>query len=81
LLSATACRPADDALIFPAADGEPWREHGYRNWRRRQFQKLAPSRGLSRRPYDLRHSFVSLLTQEGRVSVVEIAEQLGHRRR
>jgi hypothetical protein len=71
-------RPADDALVFPASDGEPWREHDYRNWRRRQFQKLAPDCGLSRRPYDLRHSFVSLLIQEGRLSIVEIAEQLGH---
>lgn len=71
-------RPPGDALVFPTTDGEPWREHDYRNWRRRQFQKLAPACGLSRRPYDLRHSFVSLLIQEGRLSIVEIAEQLGH---
>jgi integrase len=73
-------RPGDDALVFPASDGAPRREHDYRNWRRRQFQKLAPDCGLSRRPYDLRHSFVSLLIQEGRLSIVEIAEQLGHNR-
>jgi integrase len=29
------------------------------------------------RPYDLRHSFASLLIAEGR-SIVEVAEQLGH---
>ena len=29
-------------------------------------------------PYDLRHSFASLLIHEGRLSVVEIAQQLGH---
>ena len=30
------------------------------------------------RPYDLRHAFASLLIHEGRLSVVEIATQLGH---
>jgi site-specific recombinase XerD len=29
-------------------------------------------------PYELRHSFVSLLLHDGRLSIVEIAEQLGH---
>jgi hypothetical protein len=29
-------------------------------------------------PYDLRHSFASLLIHEGRWSIVEIADQLGH---
>lgn len=29
-------------------------------------------------PYDLRHSFASLLIHESRLSVVEIAQQLGH---
>jgi hypothetical protein len=30
------------------------------------------------RPYDLRHSFASLLIHEGRHSIVDIAAQLGH---
>ena len=30
------------------------------------------------RPYHLRHAFASLLIHEGRLSVVEIAAQLGH---
>jgi len=30
------------------------------------------------RPYDLRHAFASLLIHEGRLSVVDIASQLGH---
>jgi integrase len=30
------------------------------------------------RPYDLRHAFASLLIHEGRLSVVDIAAQLGH---
>jgi integrase len=29
-------------------------------------------------PYDLRHSFASLLIHEGELSIVEIANQLGH---
>lgn len=33
--------------------------------------------GLELRPYDLRHSFVSLLIVEG-ASIVEIARQAGH---
>jgi integrase len=32
----------------------------------------------SARPYDLRHAFASLLIHEGRLSVVDIATQLGH---
>ena len=32
----------------------------------------------ARRPYDLRHAFASLLIAEGRLSIVEIAAQLGH---
>lgn len=35
--------------------------------------------GIERaRPYDLRHAFASLLIHEGRLSVVDIAAQLGH---
>jgi integrase len=30
------------------------------------------------RPYDLRHSFASLLIREGRLSLAEIADQLGN---
>ena len=37
------------------------------------------ARGTSgARPYDLRHAFASLLIAEGRLSIVEIAAQLGH---
>ena len=34
-------RPGDQALLFPRADGAPWRETDYRNWRRRTFQARA----------------------------------------
>lgn len=71
-------RPDDDALIFPTATGEPWREHDWRNWRRRVFQPAARALGLDiRRPYDLRHAAASAWLAEGR-TVVEVASWLGH---
>jgi hypothetical protein len=43
------------------------------------YRPVAEAVGLSgARPYDLRHAFASLLIHEGRLSVVEIAAQLGH---
>ena len=70
---------ADDELVFARSDGGPWREHDWRNWRRRSFNPAAHAAGVeSPRPYDLRHSFASLLIHEGRYSIVEIAAQLGH---
>jgi integrase len=43
------------------------------------YKPVAESVGLAgARPYDLRHAFASLLIHEGRLSVVEIAAQLGH---
>lgn len=71
-------RPGGDELVFPAHDGELWHEDDWRNWRRRIFEPAAERAGLGRiRPYDLRHSFVSLLIAEGR-SIVEVARQAGH---
>ena len=51
----------------------------WRNWRRRVFAPTAAKAGLGAdtRPYDLRHSFVSLLLLEG-ATVVEVARQAGH---
>jgi integrase len=70
-------RPGDEELIFPRLDGEPWRDTDWRNWRRRVFQPAAEAAGLEAiRPYDLRHSFVSLLIAERRSIVV--AHQAGH---
>jgi integrase len=74
-----ACgRPAAGELVFPRADGGLWRDHDWRNWRRRVYQPVARAVGLeSPRPYDLRGSFVSLLIHEGR-TVVDVAYQAGH---
>jgi integrase len=74
-----ACRrPSADAYVLPRAAGGAWRDDDYRNWRKRKFVPAACAAGLeSPRPYDLRHSFVSLLIQEG-LSVVEVARQAGH---
>jgi integrase len=69
----------DDALVFPHEmyDGL-WLDEHYRTWRRRIYVPSAENVGLpSRRPYDLRHTWASLLIAEQRLSVAEVAEQLG----
>jgi integrase len=66
------------ALIFPDPRGRPWDAERVRNWRNRVFRPASEAAGLSQaRPYDLRHSFVSLLIYEG-ASVVDVARQAGH---
>ena len=68
----------DNALVFPRPGGGAWQDHDWRNWRRRVLQRAAAAEGLpGLRPYDLRHSFVSLLIQEGQ-SILEVARQAGH---
>jgi integrase len=71
-------RPGEEALVFPDSRGEPWTRTTYQNWRRRIYIPAAEEVGIqSARPYDLRHSFVSLLIAEGQ-NVVDIARQAGH---
>jgi integrase len=71
-------RPSDDALVFPAAGGETCSQASYQSWRRRAFARALKASGVAKaRPYDLRHSFASLLLHEGR-SVIYVARQLGH---
>lgn len=68
----------DDMVIFPSEHGQPWSANGFEKWRRRRFLKLLAAVGIERaRPYDLRHSFASLLLHEGR-DVIYVARQLGH---
>jgi integrase len=71
-------RPEGAKPVFPMRDGRYWTETAYRNWRRRVFVPAAEVVGLEKpRPYDLRHSFASLLFAEG-INPAEIAEQMGH---
>jgi integrase len=72
-------RPAGEALVFPGRGGAIWGDDALRYWRRRVFTPAVKAVGLDSpvRPYDLRHSFVSLLLAEG-TNVVEIARQAGH---
>lgn len=74
-----ACgRPPDDALVFPDRNGGPWTDGMWQGWHKDAFRPAKRAAGVpSARPYDLRHSFVSLLIQEG-VSIIEIARQAGH---
>jgi integrase len=66
------------ALVFPMSDGRPFSDSCYRNWRAREFGPAAEAIGLDAlRPYDLRHSFASLLLAEQR-NPAEVAEALGH---
>ncbi len=73
-----ATSAATSDIVFPTATGQLWSDHAWRNWRRRVFQPTARSVGVTgARPYDLRHSFVSLLIAEGR-SIIDVARQAGH---
>lgn len=68
-----------DAPLFPRSDGRWWTQDDWNNWRQRRFHRFTKRCGLgTMRPYDLRHSFASLLIKEQRASVVDIADQLGH---
>jgi integrase len=73
-----AGRPPADVLVFPGHDGGPWTLTAYQNWRRRIYAPAAAAAGVEHpRPYDLRHSFVSLLIAEGH-NIVEVARRAGH---
>jgi len=71
--------PPATAPVFPSHSGAFWRASDWRNWRKRSYKPVAEVVGINgARPYDLRHAFASLLIHEGRLSVVDIAAQLGH---
>jgi integrase len=99
LLEYRLARGGVDGLIFARADGAPWRDHDWRDWRSRVWQPACQAVGLAtityspvlrdgRRktkrtydgpvPYDLRHSFASMLIHERKHSIVQIAEWMGH---
>ncbi len=75
---AASSPPSDEAPIAPRSDGGWWTGTDYRNWRRRRFDPAVERAGLPvTRPYDLRHSYASLMVQAG-YSAVELATELGH---
>ena len=74
-----AAQTSPTAPVFPSRSGAFWRATDWRNWRKRIYKPTAEAIGISgARPCDLRHAFASLLIHEGRLSIVEIAAQLGH---
>ena len=66
-------------LVFPRSDGAAWTKEDWGNWRSRTWHTACRHAGLDHppRPYDLRHSFASLLLAEGR-TIHYVAAQLGH---
>ena len=72
-------RPGDETpVIGRPSDGGVMSAKTFNVWRSDVFVPALDAAGLERcRPYDLRHSFASLLLHEGR-SVVYAARQLGH---
>jgi integrase len=74
-----ACgRPAGDEPVIPGARGGAWSDDGYYQWRGKVWTPTLKAAGIPHQvPYDLRHSFASLLLHEGR-SVIYVARQLGH---
>ncbi|MEA2489013.1 MAG: hypothetical protein QOH21_805, partial [Acidobacteriota bacterium] len=74
-----AGRPLEAALLFPRSDGAAWTKEDWNNWRSRTWKTACRRSGLDEipRPYDLRHSFASLLLAEGK-TIHYVAKQLGH---
>lgn len=73
------CGRPHSGLVVPGHDGETVRRTESQNWAKRPFRDAAKTAGFAMaRPYDLRHSFCSLLIHEGRLSIAEIAAQMGH---
>jgi integrase len=72
-------RPAVRGIAdLPVSDGDALDASGVPIVARRAFTRAIKAAGLEHgRPYDLRHSFASLLLHEGR-SVIYVARQLGH---
>ena len=71
-------RPGDDEPVIPGARGGAWTDDGYYQWRGKVWTPTLKDAGVPHQvPYDLRHSFASLLLHEGR-SVIYVARQLGH---
>ena len=64
-------------LVVAQPDGSPWSRSDYGNFRARVFKKHLPDDAPSRRVYDLRHGYASLLIREGK-SLPEVAKRMGN---
>ena len=74
-----AGNPAGAALIVARPHGEAVARARLRNWSRRHFRPAAVAAGVPRAvPYDLRHTYASLRLAEQRLSLQELAEEMGH---
>jgi integrase len=74
-----AGQPSGKSLILLGDDGEAWDKTAWQMWRVDRWAPACRAAGLedAPRPYDLRHSFASLLLAEGR-QPLHVARQLGH---
>jgi integrase len=74
-----AGRPSATKLVLLDDDGEAWDKSAWQMWRVDRWAPACRAAGLDPvpRPYDLRHSFASLLLAEGRQPAY-VARQLGH---
>ena len=72
-------RPAEASLLLVDDHGETWDKTAWQMWRVDRWAPACRTVGLDPvpRPYDLRHSFASLLLAEGRQPLY-VAKQLGH---
>ena len=72
-------RPDGPTPVFPRHDAKAWTKEDWGNWRERQWAQACAAAGLATapRPYDLRHSFASLLLAE-HCTLHYVAAQLGH---
>ncbi|MGI8863221.1 MAG: tyrosine-type recombinase/integrase [Solirubrobacteraceae bacterium] len=72
-------RPPDTALLLSDDHGDPWDKTAWQMWRVDRWAPACRAAGLDPvpRPYDLRHSFASLLLAEGRQPLY-VAKQFGH---
>jgi integrase len=70
---------SEENLILLDDHGRPWDKNTWQMWRADRWVPACRAVGLDPvpRPYDLRHSFASLLLAEGR-QPIWIAKQLGH---
>ncbi|MCW2959797.1 MAG: site-specific integrase [Thermoleophilia bacterium] len=66
-------------LLFADSVGRPWSKSAWDRWRKTSFRNAMVAAGVEvgARPYDLRHTCVSLRFMQGD-SVIEVADDLGH---